>query len=182
MTVRVNDMTHLQELGNRLWGLEEDLLQARARNDNAAAEKREAGILQITIEAHRIYQGAGGSESVRELAAFVAALGLRILGKWSEAIGGFEKVTSLNPANLDAWMELTWCCAEAGLSSEAAKAALQATRVRPDYAPAWYNLGVAFYHCKEREGSLEALREACRQAPNNEQFRAFLEKVEALPD
>ena len=154
----------LPAMGNDLWELEGQRDQALENNNGPLVDRCSQRILEIAKQAYTIAQKHGPDE---EMAAHVAALALRMMGRWEESEGGYQRVLKLNPVNAEAWLELTWVRAELGKTKAALEAAHTAAQLMPEHAEAWLNLAACLVEADEFDTALEALEEAERLEPDN---------------
>jgi tetratricopeptide (TPR) repeat protein len=166
--------TKLREIGNYLWSLEQELLGAVSRQDEILANQLEQKIASLVTTADRFFAIPGKH---RSLAAYVAGLGLRIIGNWADATNRFLNVLELSPMNGEAWLELSWCLAEAGNWSECEMAARKGTEFFPETGAVWGNLAIALENLGRSEAALSAAQTALRFDPQDTRSRALVDRL-----
>ncbi len=100
-------------------------------------------------------------------ALFVSALALRMKGEFARAVPVWQAFTDREPSFPGGWMELTWCCAEAGLKEEALHAARRSVELSPDDAGAMANLGGALLALGRQDEALAWIDQALRTRPDD---------------
>jgi len=153
----------LREAGNELWELEGIRDNAHLQNQTETVTRCEKRMLAI---AQRAYQNAHTPSPHQVVACYVAALALRMLHRPDEAIGGFQRLVTLDPAIPEAWLELTALHAELDQPLEALKAAKQAARLLPAEPDAWINLGRCLLAVNEPHTAREAFQTAADLDPS----------------
>jgi tetratricopeptide (TPR) repeat protein len=172
----------LREMGNYLWTLEQDLLGAAARQDETLANQLEQKISSLVATADRFFAISGNHQS---LAAYVAGLGLRIIGNWTGAADRFLRVLELSPRNGEAWLELSWCLAEAGNWQECELAARKGAEFFPETGAVWGNLAIALDNLGRSEEALSAAQAALRLDAQDTRSKALVDRLsgkDAPPD
>ena len=86
-------------------------------------------------------------------------------GKFKEALALVEKVISVN-SEVAAAHFVRGECLRGGDDQEAIRAYKRAVTVNPEFAEAWFNLGVLLFHINSFNGAVAALREAARLLPD----------------
>lgn len=86
-------------------------------------------------------------------------------GRGIEAEAAIRLATTLEPENLDAWMERGRVLRNLAKRDESAEACRTATRIAPENGIAWYNLGQAAVEIEQCEEAIHAYREAARLGP-----------------
>ena len=86
-------------------------------------------------------------------------------GRGIEAEAAIRLATTLEPKNLDAWMERGRLLRNLDKREEGAEACRTATRIAPENGIAWYNLGQAAVEIGQCEEAIHAYREAARLGP-----------------
>ena len=168
--------TKLREIGNYLWELEQELLTADARREEALVKRLQQKISDLAGRADRFFEVQGGHSS---LAAYVAGLGLRIIGDWPAATDRFLKVLELSPTNGDAWLELSWCLAETENWAECEMAARRGTEFFPETGAVWGNLAFALEKLGRPDEALSAARTALRLDPDDARCQELRSRLEA---
>jgi len=177
ISIRLTDADYdekLREMGNYLWDLEQQADLAKAEKRPAVTEQIESRILRQAERAHSFLQVAG---SHRVLAAFVSALGYRMIRRWSDAVDHFHTVVDLSPRNGEAWLELTWCLAELGRWEECEYAARKSTEIFPRAAASWGNLALALSKVGRAREARDALQRAIQLDPVDARNRAIEETL-----
>lgn len=118
----------------------------------------------VAAEAGRMLRA---SPRVRSRALYVTGLALRMLGQWERAVPVWQAFTGREPGFVGGWMELTWCCAEAGLRDEALRAARKAVEAGPEEPGAWANLGAALLALGRRDEALAWIGRALAARPDD---------------
>jgi Flp pilus assembly protein TadD len=167
--------TKLREMGNYLWTLEQDLLDAASRQDEMRLNQLEQKISSLVATADRFFAVPGNH---RSLAAYVAGLGLRMIGNWAGATDRFLNVLELSPMNGEAWLELSWCLAEAGNWQECEMAARKGTEFFPETGAAWGNLAIALENLGRSEEALSAAKTAIRLDPRDTRPGGLIDRLE----
>jgi tetratricopeptide (TPR) repeat protein len=86
-------------------------------------------------------------------------------GRGIEAEAAIRLATTLEPKNLDAWMERGRVLRNLAKRDESAEACRTATRIAPENGRAWYDLGQAAVEIGQCEEAIHAYREAARLGP-----------------
>lgn len=86
-------------------------------------------------------------------------------GRGIEAEAAIRLATTLEPENLDAWMEFGRLLRNLARREESAEACRTATRIAPENGIAWYNLGQAAVEIGQCEEAIHAYGEAARLGP-----------------
>ncbi|HEX4201991.1 MAG TPA: tetratricopeptide repeat protein [Chthoniobacterales bacterium] len=168
--------TKLREMGNYLWELEQELLTADTGQNELKALKVQQKISSLAAKADEFFETPGGHQI---LAAFVAGLGLRMIGRWGEAIDRFLKVLKLSPTNGEAWLELSWCLAETGHWEECEMAARRGTEFFPETGAVWGNLALALEKLGRYSEALSAVRTALSLDPQDPRSQDLSSRLEA---
>jgi tetratricopeptide (TPR) repeat protein len=168
--------TKLREMGNYLWELEQELLMADSRQDEATAEQAYQKISSLAATADRYFEIPGGHQ---ELAAYVSGLALRMTGQWADASDRFLNVLKLSPINGEAWLELSWCLAETEHWEECEMAARRGTELFPDTGAVWGNLALALDKLGRTSEAFTAVQNAVRLDPQDERSQELLARLEA---
>jgi len=166
--------TKLREMGNYLWTLEQEILAAAARQDEALVNRLQQKIYGLVVAADGFFSAPGKHQS---LAAYVSGLGLRMIGNWREATDRFLNVLELSPLNAEAWLELSWCLAETGNWQECEMAARKGTEFFPETGAAWGNLAIALEHLDRGEEALSAAQTALRLDPQDARSRVLVDRL-----
>src|ERR1700722_20352072 len=168
--------TKLREMGNYLWELEQELLTADTGQREVKGPKVQQKISSLAAKADEFFETPGEHQI---LAAFVAGLGLRMIGQWGEAIDRFLKVLKLSPTNGEAWLELSWCLAETGHWEECEMAARRGTVFFPETGAVWGNLALALEKLDRDAEALTAVHTALRLDPQDTRSQELLARLEA---
>ena len=164
----------LREMGNYLWTLEQDLLAAASRQDETLTNQVEQRISRLVATADRFFTVPGRH---RSLAAYVAGLGLRMIGNWADATNRFLRVLELSPLNAEAWLELSWCLAEAGNWQECELAARKGTEFFPETGAVWGNLAIALDNLGRSDEALSAAQTALRFDPQDTRSKGLVDRL-----
>ena len=167
--------TKLREMGNYLWELEQELLTADARQDEATASQAHQKISRLAARADQFFEVPGQHQI---LAAYVCGLGLRMIGQWAEASDRFLQVLKLSPTNGEAWLELSWCLAETEHWEECEMAARRGTEFFPDTGVVWGNLALALEKLGRTAEALTAVQTALRLDPQDIRSQELLARLE----
>ncbi len=151
----------LDVLHERLSGLR-DLVAARGPAGLDAEGRRTVDA--VAAEAGRMLRS---SPRVRSRALYVTGLALRMRGDWERAVPVWQAFTAREPGFVAGWMELTGCCAEAGLRDEALAAARKAVAAGPEEPGAWSNLGAALLALGRRDEALAWIARALAARPDD---------------
>jgi Flp pilus assembly protein TadD len=168
--------TKLREMGNYLWDLEQELLTADARQDETTARHVHQKIATLTAKADRFLEVSGQHQL---LAAYVAGLGLRMIGQWADASDRFLKVLKLSPTNGEAWLELSWCLAETEHWEECEMAARRGIEFFPETGVVWGNLALALEKLGRTAEALTTVHTALRLDPQDTRSQELLARLEA---
>ena len=166
----------LREMGNYLWELEQELLTADSREDEASAHQAYQKISNLAATADRYFEIPGTHQL---LAAYVSGLGLRMIGQWADASDRFLNVLKLSPTNGEAWLELSWCLAETEHWEECEMAARRGTEFFPETGAVWGNLALALEKLGRTGEALTAVQTALRLDPEDIRSRELLARLEA---
>jgi tetratricopeptide (TPR) repeat protein len=166
----------LREMGNYLWELEQELLTADARQDETTARQVNQKISNLAAKADRFF-GVPGKHQL--LAAYVAGLGLRMIGEWADASDRFLNVLKLSPTNAEAWLELSWCLAETEHWEECEMAARRGTEFFPETGAVWGNLALALEKLGRTAEALTTVHTALRLDPQDTRSLELLARLEA---
>ncbi len=98
-------------------------------------------------------------------------------GKPQEAIQILDSWLRLNPDDAGAWEVVREACVELAEFGEAEHAARELTRLRPESAEAWCELGVVFGRQGKADEARKALHQALSIDPSFERAQAELEKL-----
>jgi Flp pilus assembly protein TadD len=165
----------LREMGNYLWELEQELLTADSRQDEARAHQAYQKISSLAATADRFFEIPGKHQL---LAAYVSGLGLRMIGQWADASDRFLKVLKLSPINGEAWLELSWCLAETENWEECEMAARRGTEFFPDTGAVWGNLALALEKLGRSDEALTAVQTALRLDPQDTRSQELFARLE----
>lgn len=168
--------TKLREMGNYLWELEQELLTADAAQDEVKGPKILQKIANLAAKADEFFKVPGQHQI---LAAYVAGLGLRMIGQWGEASDHFLRVLKLSPTDGEAWLELSWCLAETGHWEECEMAARRGTEFFPETGAVWGNLALALEKLGRYSEALSAVRTALSLDPQDPRSQDLLNRLEA---
>jgi Flp pilus assembly protein TadD len=168
--------TKLREMGNYLWELEQELLTADSGQAEPKGPKVQQKISSLAAKADEFFETPGEHQI---LAAFVAGLGLRMIGQWGEAIDRFLRVLKLSPTNGEAWLELSWCLAETGHWEECEMAARRGTEFFPETGAVWGNLALALEKLGRFSEALSTVRTALRLDPQDPRCQDLSSRLEA---
>jgi tetratricopeptide (TPR) repeat protein len=165
----------LREMGNYLWELEQELLTADTREDETTARQVHEKISNLAAKADRFF-GVPGKHQL--LAAYVAGLGLRMIGEWAGASDRFLNVLKLSPTNAEAWLELSWCLAETEHWEECEMAARRGTEFFPETGAVWGNLALALEKLGRTTEALTTVQTALRLDPEDARSQELLARLE----
>lgn len=121
------------------------------------------------VDAERLYRDYLGENPAN--AKVLLALGHVCYqqGKLTESIECLEQAREVEPANPEIHFTLGNLLAEKGDDPARAVACYRQTiNLKPNYSPAWLNLGVAYYHAMNYSAAIESLSRAASLDGNNE--------------
>lgn len=99
---------------------------------------------------------------------FTSAQQCAAQGNFQQAAAIFRQATEVDAKSFAAWCNLAAMYTELNQAEEAAAAARQAIALKPDFGPAWANLGDALrLTAKQADASFEAYRRAAVLMPNS---------------
>jgi tetratricopeptide (TPR) repeat protein len=99
---------------------------------------------------------------------------LKLVGRWREAAGAFERATAQNPSYVEAWVQLALARREAGDSAGAMQALEMAIQIKPEYADLHYRLGLIYCSEMEFDLAMERMEEAVALNAGNPDFQRHL--------
>jgi Tetratricopeptide repeat len=170
-------LAELDAIADRAFELEENLDQARGRNDAQAEEAMLAELANDLLP--RAEQLTRHIDS-KARGYYVRGVVLRVAGRLDEALAAYERSLTLEPDVPATLLEITCCLGQADRSLEAEPYALRATEIEPQSAAAWGNLALTYIHSDKRPEARGALNQALALDPDDPKNMAMDEQFEEL--